>query len=204
MKSISADVMANFLRFDSEDEPEPIPFQYNGVDSPVDELDLKLLKHRSSPVSALPQTMTQLPTTIQRQDPPMTLEQLHVLMTRNRTRTSLMKKELACAFCKNNGEASFIYTSHKLKDDEDRILCPILREYTCPNCGASGDNAHTLKYCPLSGAEAMGVGSLRTARTSTGRKRTPRNVTPERFGRRPPPSQLLTADKFQKVIGPLL
>uniref|UniRef100_A0A8C5MWD4 Nanos homolog 1 n=1 Tax=Leptobrachium leishanense TaxID=445787 RepID=A0A8C5MWD4_9ANUR len=54
-----------------------------------------------------------------------------------------------CGFCRNNREAAQIYNSHSLKGTDGRILCPILRGYKCPLCGATGDNAHTLRYCPL-------------------------------------------------------
>ncbi len=57
------------------------------------------------------------------------------------------KKEV-CVFCRNNGEKEQIYTSHTLKDATNRVICPILRLYTCPICQACGDNAHTIKYCP--------------------------------------------------------
>ena len=53
-----------------------------------------------------------------------------------------------CPFCKRNGETPEFYTTHKLKDCWGRVICPVLRAYTCPNCGISGDNAHTLNYCP--------------------------------------------------------
>lgn len=57
------------------------------------------------------------------------------------------KKEV-CVFCRNNGEKEQIYTSHTLKDAMNRVSCPILRLYECPICHGSGDNAHTIKYCP--------------------------------------------------------
>lgn len=57
------------------------------------------------------------------------------------------KKEV-CVFCRNNGEKEQIYTSHTLKDASNRVACPILRLYQCPICHASGDQAHTIKYCP--------------------------------------------------------
>ncbi|XP_043911908.1 nanos homolog 1 [Protopterus annectens] len=55
-----------------------------------------------------------------------------------------------CVFCRNNKEAVSLYTTHILKGPDGRVLCPVLRRYTCPLCGANGDNAHTIKYCPLS------------------------------------------------------
>nr|DBA20769.1 TPA: hypothetical protein GDO54_017515 [Pyxicephalus adspersus] len=54
-----------------------------------------------------------------------------------------------CSFCKQNGESSFIYMGHILKDEKGRVVCPILRMYTCTLCGATGDTSHTRKYCPL-------------------------------------------------------
>ncbi|XP_060684123.1 nanos homolog 1 [Hemiscyllium ocellatum] len=55
-----------------------------------------------------------------------------------------------CVFCRNNGAPEDVYSSHVLKTPDGRVTCPILRAYTCPLCHASGDNAHTIKYCPLS------------------------------------------------------
>ncbi|KAL0121993.1 hypothetical protein PUN28_007055 [Cardiocondyla obscurior] len=53
-----------------------------------------------------------------------------------------------CVFCKNNGEEETYYRKHLLKDIEGRVRCPVLRAYTCPICGACGDDAHTVKHCP--------------------------------------------------------
>lgn len=53
-----------------------------------------------------------------------------------------------CGFCRKNGESAQIYRSHKLKSGDGRVTCPILWSYTCPVCAATGDNAHTLRYCP--------------------------------------------------------
>ncbi|KAI6652660.1 nanos 1 [Oopsacas minuta] len=53
-----------------------------------------------------------------------------------------------CVFCRNNGEPESVFKTHILKDANGRVNCPVLRAYTCPTCGASGDDAHTLKYCP--------------------------------------------------------
>jgi hypothetical protein len=54
-----------------------------------------------------------------------------------------------CTFCKTNGEEAAVYSSHSLKDSNDKITCPILLNYTCPECGAKGAKSHTKKYCPV-------------------------------------------------------
>uniref|UniRef100_A0A8C7UT89 Nanos homolog 1 n=1 Tax=Oncorhynchus mykiss TaxID=8022 RepID=A0A8C7UT89_ONCMY len=65
--------------------------------------------------------------------------------------TSRNKQEpKICVFCRNNGAPEEVYGSHVLKTPDGRVVCPILRAYTCPLCSANGDNAHTIKYCPLS------------------------------------------------------
>nr|XP_060640682.1 nanos homolog 2 isoform X2 [Anolis sagrei ordinatus] len=73
-----------------------------------------------------------------------------------------------CNFCKHNGESKQVYSSHRLKGADGAVECPILRKYTCPLCGATGNKAHTLKYCPLS----QGKRSLyrKCGRNSAGRK----------------------------------
>lgn len=60
-----------------------------------------------------------------------------------------------CVFCRNNGAPEEVFGTHVLKASDGRVLCPILRAYTCPLCSASGDNAHTIKYCPLSREPAV-------------------------------------------------
>lgn len=53
-----------------------------------------------------------------------------------------------CKFCKNNREAESVYKSHSFKDERGNCVCPVLRQYKCPTCGATGNKAHTIKYCP--------------------------------------------------------
>ncbi|XP_075922379.1 uncharacterized protein LOC142924267 [Petromyzon marinus] len=73
-----------------------------------------------------------------------------------------------CSFCLTNGATERVYGSHDLRDTAGRVSCPVLRAYTCPKCGQSGDSAHTLKYCPL--AQGKGL-PLHTARNSCGLRR---------------------------------
>ena len=75
----------------------------------------------------------------------------HSLLLRSATTklpTAAAKKPQVCVFCRNNGETESFYTSHYLKDADGKVTCPVLRAYTCPLCGANGDAAHTIKYCP--------------------------------------------------------
>ena len=76
-----------------------------------------------------------------------------------------------CVFCRNNGEAESVYSSHQLKDPEGAVTCPVLYIYTCPICGAHGRDAHTIKYCPYSSADTPSMKALtKTARTAAGRR----------------------------------
>ena len=44
-----------------------------------------------------------------------------------------------CGFCSGQ---------HPLKSPCSGEMCPVLRSCTCPICNATGDKAHTRKYCP--------------------------------------------------------
>ncbi|XP_048000165.1 uncharacterized protein LOC125237211 [Leguminivora glycinivorella] len=57
-----------------------------------------------------------------------------------------------CSFCRKNGETPMVYTTHCVKEkvgNRNVVTCPILRSHVCTTCGVSGDNAHTITYCPV-------------------------------------------------------
>ncbi len=85
------------------------------------------------------QRQTRLPKRSEQVDMSEFLRKSHNLVGRNKM----------CTFCKSNGESEEIYTSHSLKNSVNKITCPILMKYTCVECGASGENTHTIKYCPV-------------------------------------------------------
>ncbi|CAH8531034.1 unnamed protein product [Dicrocoelium dendriticum] len=60
-----------------------------------------------------------------------------------------------CAFCRNNGEPFEVYITHKVRDPSGRVICPVLRLLSCPLCKSTGDNAHTIKYCPYRRQECL-------------------------------------------------
>jgi len=86
-----------------------------------------------------------------------------------------------CVFCKNNGEDEKFYMTHTLKDDNGLIRCPVLMNYVCPICGASGKVAHTIRYCPKNKDDRYHdnfapITLLKGMRSSTGKTRMADNV----------------------------
>ncbi|XP_062602697.1 uncharacterized protein LOC134264423 [Saccostrea cucullata] len=135
-------------------------FRHNGRDVELDELDsyqVELRRHSSI--------------SVQQESNPVVLEVMAFKERKRAARRAKQKK--LCVFCKNNGETVVIYSSHVLKDEEGKVSCPILRKYTCPLCGVSGDNAHTIRYCPKNDGDlsAPSLTQLHARRLATGKRR---------------------------------
>ena len=85
--------------------------------------------------------------------------------------SSRQSRNRTCKFCKRNGETARVYRSHNLMEG-GKVSCPHLRSKVCRLCGATGDNAHTVTYCPFNTNHVPITTMLRnTARTSDGRVR---------------------------------
>lgn len=77
-----------------------------------------------------------------------------------------------CVFCRSNGEREREYMGHRLKNPVTNIVeCPQLRKFVCPICGANGDSAHTVSYCPANNKwTGSTVKHLKAMRSSAGKK----------------------------------
>lgn len=93
---------------------------------------------------------------------------------------------MRCNFCRKNGEPVVSYSSHRLHNDDGTTQCPVLRSLVCKICAETGENAHTISYCPYAkilfpiieeslggeGDEArLNMGDLRMTRFSAAGKR---------------------------------
>ena len=72
-----------------------------------------------------------------------------VLLTSSKFPFIVIMEVSYCQFCLSNGESEVQYKSHTMKNTAGLVTCPVLRRYRCTICHATGDNAHTQRYCPL-------------------------------------------------------
>lgn len=57
-------------------------------------------------------------------------------------------RKVFCSYCRKIGGHRFLYEDHQLKNEDGKILCPILKEDGCFLCDATGDKVHLPKECP--------------------------------------------------------
>lgn len=69
-------------------------------------------------------------------------------LANSETNTISKLVEHYCTFCFKNAEPPEVFGSHLVRD-AIRTTCPKLRALRCKHCGGTGDNAHTIRYCPF-------------------------------------------------------
>ena len=149
-------------------------FERNGIESALDDAD-RQMRHSMDNKKVTSSTKGHQGRLNQILECPETREELQKFLREQSLKKPNKKKPMSCAFCKSNNEREDFYTTHQLKDSQNRVTCPILYILKCPKCGARGPNAHTLKYCPLTGDDYVDTKAVRmTARTAAGRRRHPR------------------------------
>ncbi|XP_046975741.1 nanos homolog 1-like [Vanessa cardui] len=154
VKRRAADIMLSVTPAEVPSTPEPSPAWDSYV---ISEQQLRVLS--SLPNSVLYALLKEL-------------EQNRLQHAKPSKQNVSILQDMECRFCKNNGERESYYRSHRLRV-RGRLACPVLRAYRCRRCGARGDHAHTLKYCPLATADErmQSAAMLRSVRLASGRRR---------------------------------
>ncbi|XP_038208970.1 uncharacterized protein LOC119830147 [Zerene cesonia] len=119
-----------------------------------------------------PETLTEQQRQVLNTIPTAVLYHLLKDLEKSRVQEKIKKTEMECRFCKNNGEREQFYRTHWLRV-EGRVTCPVLRALVCRQCGAHGDRAHTLKYCPLTSPaqRKKSAAMMQSVRLASGRRR---------------------------------
>jgi len=63
---------------------------------------------------------------------------------KNYSKTAVQRKSF-CKVCKDAGKEESVYTGHNLRNEFNKVMCPLLLSQSCFKCTALG---HTPKYCP--------------------------------------------------------
>jgi len=58
---------------------------------------------------------------------------------------SKSKRTSFCKVCKDAGKDESVYTAHNIRNERNKVVCPLLLSQSCFKCTALG---HTPKYCP--------------------------------------------------------
>ena len=93
--------------------------------------------------------------------PPVTYIERTIDVTLDCSIESGQRFDMYCIFCRNNHLSESVFRSHPLKDNRGIVVCPILRNYSCPSCNnGGGDRAHTVNYCPKKRAARVNQNSV--------------------------------------------
>jgi hypothetical protein len=63
---------------------------------------------------------------------------------KNYSKAAVQKKSF-CKVCKDAGKEESVYTGHNIRNERNKVVCPLLLSQSCFKCTALG---HTPKYCP--------------------------------------------------------
>ena len=67
-----------------------------------------------------------------------------IIMSAN-LKYSKSKRTSFCKVCKDAGKDESVYTAHNIRNERNKVVCPLLLSQSCFKCTALG---HTPKYCP--------------------------------------------------------
>lgn len=59
-------------------------------------------------------------------------------------RSTNAKREMQCKVCMDAGKSKSVYSSHWVKDNNGKVVCPTLLSVKCSRCSHMG---HTVKFC---------------------------------------------------------
>lgn len=81
----------------------------------------------------------------QQQQQLLVAQMLRDAMARHAARS---RRPVQCNYCRKMQQPASLYQTHRTRDGNGLVVCPVLRLVQCALCGASGDFAHTSTYCP--------------------------------------------------------
>ncbi|KAG8200305.1 hypothetical protein JTE90_028489 [Oedothorax gibbosus] len=143
-------VMPSPLRFKrnptlggSKAQPPEIKSNNSGIETPISVGEKVIIEEASSgvPKNSIVKAFNEPPAQPSNNQP------IAIAAIRNKNHWPPARR--ICNLCRQNGECRAFYLDHPIKDSMGRVVCPVLYKVVCPICNATGENAHTMFYCPL-------------------------------------------------------